>query len=97
MGRQLLRRNLQRARRRLPFRFRRQFEQQDLDSRQAIPGFRRSSWQVEFCFCSCHGEVERLGHSRKRTGELCGLHWVLACWYGGQDDSFCADCGPLVQ
>jgi hypothetical protein len=97
MGHQLLRRDLQPTRRCVTFRFRHQPGKQEHDRWQAIPGFRWSSGQVEFCFRSCYGEVERFGHSRQRTGKFCGLHWVLACWYGGEDDSLCADRGPLVQ
>jgi hypothetical protein len=96
MGHQLLRRNLQPARRRLEIRFRYQPVEQEHDRRQTIPGFRWPSGQVELCFCGRHGEVERFGHSKHRTGELCGLHWLLACWHGGEDDSLRADCGPLV-
>jgi hypothetical protein len=97
MGHQLLRRNLQSARRRLTFRFRRKFIKLFHAGRQAIPGFRRSSGQMELCIRSRYGEAERVGDSKQCTREFRGLHWLLAWWHVGEDDSLCADCGPLVQ
>lgn len=95
MGHQLLRRNLQPARRRLTFRFRYKFIAKKHVSWQGIPGLRRPDWQVELSLRSCHGEAERFGDSKQ--WEFRGLHWLLAWWHVGEDDSLCADCGPLVQ